>query len=210
MHLRPPEGGLACKLSSCKLLVYELPPATAAHSLQDQAAMIDSIGPCTVENFGISEGVIQTPLYTGTFEGDDVTHYGGLATFQSTYGTAKGSHSVTGESIRCESDSTGVFVVSATPFKASAWTTPLLLRSPGRGDGRSCCKYMLWTCCAYASMQYLSCESIVCQGKQVISQFESALAGKWHGRWLRQLCRDREHGQLRWLLSGHWYICGCR
>ena len=54
----------------------------------------------------------QTSSYAGTFEGDDVTHYGGLATFQATYGTAKGSHSVTGESIRCESDSSGVFVVS--------------------------------------------------------------------------------------------------
>ncbi len=53
--------------------------------------------------------------YAGTFEGDDVTHYGGLATFQATYGTAKGSHSVTGDSIRCESDSSGVFVVTPMP-----------------------------------------------------------------------------------------------
>ena len=47
----------------------------------------------------------------GTFEGNDVTHYGGLATFQSTYGTAKGSHTVTGKRIICESDQTGQFVV---------------------------------------------------------------------------------------------------
>ena len=53
--------------------------------------------------------------YAGTFEGDDVTHYGGLATFQSTYGTAKGSHTVTGDSIQCESDSTGTFVVGSHP-----------------------------------------------------------------------------------------------
>lgn len=52
-----------------------------------------------------------TACPAGTFEGNDVTHYGGLATFQSTYGTAEGSHTVTGERITCESDSTGQFVV---------------------------------------------------------------------------------------------------
>ena len=47
----------------------------------------------------------------GTFAGNDVTYSGGLATFQSIYGTAKGSHSVTGTRIVCESDSAGRFVV---------------------------------------------------------------------------------------------------
>ena len=47
----------------------------------------------------------------GTFAGNDITYSGGLATFQSIYGTAKGSHSVTGTRIICESDSAGQFVV---------------------------------------------------------------------------------------------------
>lgn len=49
----------------------------------------------------------------GTFEGNDLTYYGGLATFQSTVGTAKGSHTVTGERLVCESDTFGQFVVRA-------------------------------------------------------------------------------------------------
>ena len=53
-----------------------------------------------------------TSCPAGTFEGNDVTHYGGLATFQAIYGMAEGSHTVTGERITCESDSTGQFVVS--------------------------------------------------------------------------------------------------
>ena len=49
----------------------------------------------------------------GTFEGNDLTYYGGLATFESTVGTAKGSHTVTGERLVCESDTFGQFVVRA-------------------------------------------------------------------------------------------------
>ncbi|CAL5220591.1 g2631 [Coccomyxa viridis] len=71
-------------------------------------------GAGTVSGSGIFNVPSGTFNGTGTFEGDDVTHYGGLATFQATYGTAKGSHSVTGESIRCESDSSGVFVGKGT------------------------------------------------------------------------------------------------
>ena len=59
----------------------------------------------------------------GTFAGNDVTYSGGLATFQSIYGTAKGSHSVTGTRIVCESDSAGRFVV-----------IHLLPRGSNRGD----------------------------------------------------------------------------
>ena len=90
------------------------------------------------------EDVAKSKPHAGTFEGDDVTHYGGLATFQSTYGTAKGSHSVTGESIRCESDSTGVFVVSQrmstqslrlSHSHCSYW--------PEGGDGRTHCEHTL-------------------------------------------------------------------
>lgn len=40
-----------------------------------------------------------------------MTYKGGLATFQSIQGTAKGSHSVTGQKIVCDSDSSGTFVV---------------------------------------------------------------------------------------------------
>ena len=54
----------------------------------------------------------------GTFAGNDITYSGGLATFQSTYGTAKGSHSVTGTRITCESDSAGQFVVLPPPIKS--------------------------------------------------------------------------------------------
>ena len=56
-------------------------------------------------------GLITLRSGAGTFAGNDVTYSGGLATFQSIYGTAKGSHSVTGTRIICESESAGQFVV---------------------------------------------------------------------------------------------------
>ncbi|CAK0783494.1 hypothetical protein CVIRNUC_006693 [Coccomyxa viridis] len=71
-------------------------------------------GAGTVAGSGVFEVPSGTFNGTGTFAGNDVTYSGGLATFQSIYGTAKGSHSVTGTRIVCESNSAGRFVGNGT------------------------------------------------------------------------------------------------
>ena len=144
--------------------------------------------------------------HAGTFEGDDVTHYGGLATFQSTYGTAKGSHTVTGDSIQCESDSTGTFVVRINPRSSiSIYILSVFIELHLKSRGKLVCRVCVTdipSACVHPVRAKASCNDWkasrhrrrTARRTADLSNTLPVLAGEWHSRWIWQFCRHRNSG----------------